>query len=793
MECFVCHNTCDSTENYFAHLNTHVFSSNVEYQCTYTGCFQKFIRKYAFKRHVTMHFLSGSKKTCLKINEKIDDSGFPELCVSASNQICTENQTNNSHIDPKTSDYKRNLTEMYDSASKFITKLHSIANFSRSDVNSIRKLVEELILIPVINVIEMCQIPSNCAEKTFSSLLLDVKNIFEHVKTDYMFEKTLKDKDLIGTIETFSVNNDPKSSGVLMPLEFQFKKLFEKNDYLDDVLKHMKHIEESKKYENFIQGKLWKQKKILYPGKTLIPYFLYGDDFGINNPLGSKSNRHSMCHFYYSFPCIPEKSSKLSNVFLAYSIKSSDIKNHGNNSLEHFVNALKKLEISGVNIKTKNGYKNIKFVMGLLLGDNLGLNVTLGFSKSFSANYYCRFCLSKKSECQKEFNENKCILRNRINYKESIDRGTMREIGISSICIFNNIPSFHCTENFSVDIMHDVFEGICHHVLSNSILYFLKTMKFFTFEVLNKRLKTFRYDQHDKGNEKLSISIQELENHKLKMSAKQMLSFCQYFTVLIGEYIPNGDSVWLFILKFFELIEDMLCYQVTDALIEQIRSKIEYLNRRYQILFKCHLTPKFHFLLHYTTVIKQSGPLRNLWCFKYEGKHKEFKIYSHVITSRKNIAKSFSFKQQTAFANFLLEDEKLKDISFKSELLDLDVKRKISNKINISVDDFSIFLEANIWGYNYDSKKIIAKFTTDFELFQIKFIITTICKQIILCCNKIFAEFNTHYSAFEFRKISKQYSYINIIDIVGPPINQIKTSHGKEFIKLKEFYKNIYQ
>ncbi|KAI8115914.1 hypothetical protein FF38_00467 [Lucilia cuprina] len=36
--------------------------------------------------------------------------------------------------------------------------------------------------------------------------------------------------------------------------------------------------------------------------------------------------------------------------------------------------------------------------MGLILGDNLGLNVTLNFAKSFSANHLCRFCLIKKEK-----------------------------------------------------------------------------------------------------------------------------------------------------------------------------------------------------------------------------------------------------------------------------------------------------------------------------------------------------------------------------------------------------------
>lgn len=89
-----------------------------------------------------------------------------------------------------------------------------------------------------------------------------------------------------------------------------------------------------------------------------------------------------------------------------------------------------------------------------------------------------------------------------------------------------------------------------------------------------------------------------------------------------------------FLLIFFELVDDLLCYEISDSLILSVKIKIELLNRTYQNLFKTNLIPKFHNLVHYPMIMQKSGPLRNLWNFKYEAKHKEFKIYSHIITSR---------------------------------------------------------------------------------------------------------------------------------------------------------------
>lgn len=39
----------------------------------------------------------------------------------------------------------------------------------------------------------------------------------------------------------------------------------------------------------------------------------------------------------------------------------------------------------------------VYFPLLLIAGDNLGLNSLLGFSESFSADYFCRLCISHRT------------------------------------------------------------------------------------------------------------------------------------------------------------------------------------------------------------------------------------------------------------------------------------------------------------------------------------------------------------------------------------------------------------
>lgn len=142
------------------------------------------------------------------------------------------------------------------------------------------------------------------------------------------------------------------------------------------------------------------------------------DDFEINNPLGSHSAKHSICNVYYSFPCNPEEESKEKNIFHGAIIKTKDIKEFGNEKcFQTLIQEIKELEVDGIEIKL-NEYSALRvhFILGLVLGDNLGLNSILDFSKSFSANFFCRICRVSKTDSQKMIIEDPGLLRTITNY-----------------------------------------------------------------------------------------------------------------------------------------------------------------------------------------------------------------------------------------------------------------------------------------------------------------------------------------------------------------------------------------
>lgn len=116
---------------------------------------------------------------------------------------------------------------------------------------------------------------------------------------------------------------------VIMPIEFQIKKIFELPNVLTNTLQFMHKLESSKNtsVKKFPQGSLWQSKRKLFTGKIIIPYFLYFDDLEVNDSIGAHTGTQTLASFYYNFPTTPlDQLSKLDNIYSAIFLKTAHFK-----------------------------------------------------------------------------------------------------------------------------------------------------------------------------------------------------------------------------------------------------------------------------------------------------------------------------------------------------------------------------------------------------------------------------------------------------------------------------------
>ncbi|XP_075170230.1 uncharacterized protein LOC142242537, partial [Haematobia irritans] len=388
---------------------------------------------------------------------------------------CTEILPDSSPIEITSGFQTENVKQTLETIKKKVLmltlQLYQENHMPRSRVLEIQNSVS-MVLLPISNMIENRIIESEVTDD-FRHVLNFLKDPFNYIKSEYRFLKTLKERQLYESPKTFQISNiisemivngNPdlcaKSATIyIMPLKFMFESIFKIPKLLQQTLANTEQCLNSNGiYNNYASGQLFKEKVANSAFPLTVPYVLYLDDFQINNPLGSHT--FSICGCYINFPTMPQHLlSKLEFIFPVAFIPTADLKKHGNEvSFHHLSQELKKLE-NGVEITVENKVYSIRFILGLIVGDNLALNSILGFVQSFHSKRYCRVCLRTKEEMKCDTTQFVQFLRNDTNYHEDLLKNNFQETGIKNVCIFEDIPSFRVTDNLCFDLMHDVYEG----------------------------------------------------------------------------------------------------------------------------------------------------------------------------------------------------------------------------------------------------------------------------------------------------------------------------------------------
>ncbi|XP_065659389.1 uncharacterized protein LOC136083705 [Hydra vulgaris] len=211
--------------------------------------------------------------------------------------------------------------------------------------------------------------------------------------------------------------------------------------------------------------------------KTSIMLQLFYDGLGVTNPLRSQGSVHNIGVFYYTIKNLsPVFNSCFGNVYLFAMGYTRDIAIYGYGPiLEKFVSEIKELSTLGLNgIYPVLGNHTIYASLCQVTCDNLALNSLFGFIESFSASYFCTICYATKDDIQTKFEEelfekrtvdsHKTDLANlkasRLSNESNTAKSKIHFRGVKTECPLNKIKGFHVTDNWCLDIMHTLLEGV---------------------------------------------------------------------------------------------------------------------------------------------------------------------------------------------------------------------------------------------------------------------------------------------------------------------------------------------
>lgn len=484
--------------------------------------------------------------------------------------------------------------------------------------------------------------------------------------------------------ETTAIDNNLKIRNIVHSVKVTdlvelFSFLFKHTNVINHILSYVDSMDDDY-LQSIVQTKFFKDKvrKCSTNDNIMcLPLFVFFDDFEVNNPLGSHANITKLGGVYVKIPCLPPYlQSKLNSIFLGMLFYSEDRKLFGNVRIfKPFVEELKKLFEEEINIE-HHKYNSIKLIPCLLLGDNLGLNSALGFSESFSANFYCRFCTSSKTECSSQ-----CIPHNSKNYTIDSYNYYLANPGNSSIkeySIWNELPLFHVVKNFSVDPMHDLLEGVCKYDFLFLLDSFIVKQKLFTIEQLNFRISTFNFGPYNINKPPL-FRNDFFKHKKIRMSAAEMHCFVRYFSLLVGDLIPPQCIEWQLYISLRKILNYSFANTIDQNTWKEMHSVIIEHNDLYLQLSELTLTPKFHNLLHYPQIMRIVGPLKHLSSMRFESFHQLFKRSAYTTKCKQNIIETLAVKHSIQISNIILNFNNLTEHSVKcgkKQEIDSEIKRK---------------------------------------------------------------------------------------------------------------------
>lgn len=196
---------------------------------------------------------------------------------------------------------------------------------------------------------------------------------------------------------------------------------------------------------------------------------------------------------------------------------TEDRKNFKNERIfSPFISHLNSLSKHSFNISNAK-YKKIVLVPCLVVGDNLGINSALGVVECFLANYCCRFCNMHRKDLIKACKlEDDVPLLDYNFYTDCIkNKKFLIDSSVKENSVWINLNNFHVTSNLSVDIMHDLLEGICHYDMFLLLDIFINRYQYFTLEELNSRMLYFSYELSDRNKPPL-LNSDQLTKKNLK-------------------------------------------------------------------------------------------------------------------------------------------------------------------------------------------------------------------------------------------------------------------------------------
>lgn len=272
--------------------------------------------------------------------------------------------------------------------------------------------------------------------------------------------------------------------------------------------------------------------------------------------------------------------------------------------------------------------------------------------------------MTSKDAAQDIFKESSTQMRSRELYDLHIQQAAeLRDghvYGIKQTSALNECMYFHVLSNYSLDIMHDILEGVAQFELKLVLGYFIleRNPPLLSLDDLNQHLASHDYGITETKNKPSFFKLDS--GNSVGQKAMQAWCLIRHVPFIVAPEIEEDNAYWELLLKLLDIMDIIFSPQLTPGLIAQLSVLIEDHHAHFRETFpERRLLPKHHFMVHYPTCLRKIGPLIHVWCMRYEAKHEYFCRVADAVRNYKNICKSLAKRHQIMQTYRLLANKPL--------------------------------------------------------------------------------------------------------------------------------------
>lgn len=398
---------------------------------------------------------------------------------------------------------------------------------------------------------------------------------------------------------------------------------------------------------SFISGDAFRSMFSHIKGSRVLLIHLYNDEFEVVNPIGAHRGKHKMNATYFTLGNLPSKfRSSLQQIHLVNIVKHKAVKDEGYAvAFAPLTQELQELYTDGFTTSLPGGHtEKFHAVLCTVSGDNLSSHALAGFRQIFSSGRVCRVCMISHDEL-----DDKCVsdftLRCAETHAYHVEAVRQNPdncaiYGVTGPSIFSVLPYFDVTQGFPADVMHDCMESIMP-VITSAVIKFMVASKSISVAQFNKSLSSFVFKGSDRVNKPELIH----KDCSIVGSAAQKMCLFHFLPFLV-DLVECPVAHKLYVLAR-DVMLFALCRSISRLDLGYFEEKIilfrQYINEHFPDI---SVTPKFHFLVHYPLLMARYGPLRDMWCMRFEGKHQYFKTVAKAVGNFINIAYTLAMRHQ---------------------------------------------------------------------------------------------------------------------------------------------------